>query len=271
MELPELYLETLKKSLLKWSEIGQNQWKPSKKGPAMWIQPLISIVSSNSEKICKPTQITAAQKMDGKDWQTSALTMIGLKRLNNIHFCIREILKYQIPGDFIETGVWRGGATIFMRGALEAYGDKSRLVWVADSFEGLPKRVPKNTKEIQVDIDPKNLLAVSLDEVKYNFSQFNLLDDRVKFLKGWFKDTLPVAPISQLSLLRLDGDHYESTMDALENLYPKLSPGGFIIIDDFSLEACRNAVNEYREKHGITESINKIDWTGVYWQKKIEI
>jgi O-methyltransferase len=85
-------------------------------------------------------------------------------------------------------------------------------------------------------------LAVSLEQVKANFDRYGLLDDQVRFLKGWFRDTLPVAPIERLAVLRLDGDMYESPMDTLVNLYPKLSEGGYVIVDDYgAIPACRQA------------------------------
>ena len=93
-----------------------------------------------------------------------------------------------------------------------------------------------------------------------------LLDDQVRFLKGWFKDTLPTAPIAQLAVLRLDGDLYESTWDALTHLYPKLSQGGFVIIDDYNHESCQQAVHDYRTQHGVDAPILDIDRIGVYWR-----
>ncbi|MCX6702924.1 MAG: macrocin O-methyltransferase, partial [Candidatus Wolfebacteria bacterium] len=93
------------------------------------------------------------------------------------------------------------------------------------------------------------------------------LDDRVVFLRGWFKDTLPNAPIKKLAVLRLDGDMYGSTMDALENLYHKLSPGGYCIIDDYSLKNCGRAVDNFREKNKISSPLVWIDYDGVYWRK----
>jgi len=90
----------------------------------------------------------------------------------------------------------------------------------------------------------------------------------VRFLKGWFRDTLPAAPIERLAVLRLDGDMYQSTMDTLVNLYPKVSQGGYVIVDDYgAIPACRQAVNDYRAANGITEEIRDIDWTGIFWQK----
>ena len=88
-----------------------------------------------------------------------------------------------------------------------------------------------------------------------NFELYNLLDERVRFLPGWFKDTLPTIRDRTWSVVRLDGDFYESTMDGLTNLYPKLSVGGFLIIDDYSIPACRQAVEDYRTEHGIDEPI----------------
>ena len=84
----------------------------------------------------------------------------------------------------------------------------------------------------------------------------------------WFKDTLPDAPIDRIAVLRLDGDLYESTIQALDALYPRLSPGGFCIIDDYhAIKACRQAVTDYRAKHGLSAEIVDIDQTGVLWRK----
>ncbi|RPH80243.1 MAG: hypothetical protein EHM80_05790, partial [Nitrospiraceae bacterium] len=87
---------------------------------------------------------------------------------------------------------------------------------------------------------------------------------------GWFRDTLPTAPISQLAVLRLDGDLYESTMDALNALYPKVSPGGFVVVDDYGLPTCRAAIDDFRRARGIIDPIHRIDWTGVFWQRSAE-
>ncbi len=205
----------------------------------------------------------------GQDWPTVAHTMIGLKRLDNLQFCVEDILARGVPGDLIETGVWRGGATIFMRAILKAYNVTDRYVWVADSFAGLPppnpERYPKDAGDLCHTYEQ---LAVSLEEVKSNFSRYELLDKQVCFLKGWFRDTLPSAPLEQLAVIRLDGDMYESTMDALNNLYPKLSIGGYLIVDDYgTIPACAQAVTDYRHAHGITDEIHVIDWTGVYWKR----
>lgn len=211
---------------------------------------------------------TEEEKAVGKVWPGYADTMIGMKRLDNLQDCIETVLKENVPGDFIETGVWRGGACIFMRGALAVYGEKERRVFVADSFEGLPKPDPAKYPQDREDQHHTfDYLQVSVEEVQQNFAKYGLLDERVVFLKGWFKDTLPAAPIEKLAILRLDGDMYSSTIDALENLYPKLSKGGFCIIDDYALAGCQKAVHDYRDRHQIHDEIIQIDWIGRYWRK----
>ena len=209
-------------------------------------------------------------RTEGRDWPVVGHTMVGFKRLDNLQMCVEDIIRRGVPGDLIETGVWRGGSTIFMRAILQAHGDAARRVWVADSFQGLPPPDPEKYPADAGDTHHTHAdLAVSLEQVRAHFERYGLLDDRVRFLKGWFKDTLPTAPIERLAVARLDGDMYESTMDALTSLYPKLSPGGYLIVDDFGYaEACRKAVHDYRAAHGITEEIVTIDWTGSFWRKR---
>ncbi len=161
----------------------------------------------------------------GLDWPSDAETMIGMERLNNLQHCVETIIHESIQGDLIETGVWRGGASILMRGVLAAYGETERKVWVADSFQGLPPPDPAYAADADSEFHKDKQLAISEETVRNNFKRYGLLDDQVRFLAGWFKDTLPSAPIEKLALARLDGDMYESTIQALESLYPKVSPG----------------------------------------------
>lgn len=220
-------------------------------------------------QLVKERSFSADIREEGRIWPGYADTMIGLKRLNNLQFCIERVIQEDVEGDFIETGVWRGGACIFMRAVLAAYGIEARKVFVADSFEGLPG---PDTEKFPADKGDKyhiyTFLSVSQEEVANNFRRYNLLDDKVVFLKGWFKDTLPNASIDKLAILRLDGDMYGSTMDTLDNLYPKLSKGGFCIIDDYALKGCRKAVDDYRAQHNIDTEMKVIDWTGRYWRKE---
>jgi len=196
-----------------------------------------------------------------------AATICGRARLENVRQCVEHVLSDGVPGDLIETGVWRGGTTIFMRAMLKAHG-ADRLVWAADSFAGLPDP-DLTTYPLDREFEGHGKLDIGIDEVRGWFERYGLLDDGVRFLEGWFKDTLPTLSDRSFALVRLDGDMYGSTIEALTALYPRLSPGGFLIVDDYgAYEACRQAVTDYREQHGITELIVGVDWTAVYWRKR---
>jgi hypothetical protein len=220
-------------------------------------------------QLVRPVRNDPAGRDAGKLWRIGyADTMIGLRRLDNIQFCVEQILRDRVPGDLIEAGVWRGGAAIFMRAILAAFGVTDRTVFVADSFQGLP---PPNSamypQDRSADWHQVTFLAVSQETVQANFSKYGLLDDQVVFLKGWFKDTLPNAPIRRLAVLRIDADMYESTTDVLIHLYPKVSVGGFCIIDDYAIPNCQHAVDDFRARMKIDSPLEQIDSTGVFWRK----
>lgn len=226
-----------------------------------------SIVFKNNPGLI---EYVCGEKYEGTIWPSEGETMIGYKRLTNLTTCVIDTISNQIEGDLIETGVWKGGACILMRALLKQLNISDKKVWLADSFSGLPEpNINEYPQDKDINLHLFSELAISLEEVKANFSKYNLLDDQVKFLKGWFKDTMPNAPIEKLSILRLDGDMYESTIDVLFHLYPKLSVGGYCIIDDWgAVEACRIAVEDYRKVFGCNEPIQQIDWTGVFWKKE---
>jgi len=271
-----LYIELLKYTLTDYHRMEFGEVKPlaSNKKRSSWqfkiANLLDTVLSKLGLKLVKVVKTDQKSRYEGKDWPACADSMVGLERLNNIEYCFREVIKNDIPGDFIETGVWRGGSTILMKALLKEHNIEDRTVWVADSFEGLPKpNATKYSADKGDTFHKHEELSISLETVKHNFEKYNLLDDKVQFLKGWFKDTLPMAPINQLAILRLDGDMYESTMDGLKNLYPKLSIGGYIIIDDWGdVPACTKAVADYRKQHNINEEIIQIGWTGAYWKKE---
>ena len=216
-----------------------------------------------------PHVFDLAKRTRGLDWPLRAHSMIGKLRMDNLKAATEHVISTNIPGDFIETGAWRGGACIFMRSILKAYAITDRIVWVADSFKGLPT---PNPEKYPADAGDRHhtftQLAVSLEEVQGNFAKYGLLDEQVRFLVGWFKETLPAAPIERLAILRLDGDIYESTMDALVSLYRKVSLGGVVIVDDYGpIPACRKAIHDFREANRILDPIQAIDGLGVYWIK----
>ncbi|MGA7829631.1 MAG: TylF/MycF/NovP-related O-methyltransferase [Terracidiphilus sp.] len=273
---PELlYLELLKRVLTRtianerYLAMDAARFAPTKPIYRLMLPALRRVFRAKGLEIVRRYKADPARREAGTDYPPEAETMVGMKRLNNLQECVTDLLRNKIPGDLIETGVWRGGCAILMKGVLAAYGDTERTVWLADSFAGLPK---PDTDHYPVDEGDtywkmSDIMAVSLETVQENFLKYGLLDERVRFLKGWFKDTLPVAPIDRLCLARLDGDMYESTIQALENLYPKLSPGGYIIIDDYNLDRCRQAVDDFRRDRGIADKLRSIDGNGVFWQR----
>lgn len=204
----------------------------------------------------------------GWDWPSGAPSMIGLKRMQNVRSECERVIREGVPGDLMETGVWRGGACMMMRAVLKAYGIRDRRVIAADSFAGLPEPSPGVPVDPGIKLHTIAEFAVPLEVVEAGFRRYGLLDGQVVFLKGLFKDTLPTAPVERLALLRLDGDLYESTRDGLVSLYPKLSAGGTLIADDYYLfEAHRRAVDEYRAANGIDDPVIAIDKFGAYWVK----
>jgi O-methyltransferase/8-demethyl-8-(2,3-dimethoxy-alpha-L-rhamnosyl)tetracenomycin-C 4'-O-methyltransferase len=215
-----------------------------------------------------PHQYQSQLRELGRDWPSQAHSMIGNARMTNLRRIAEYVIEQKVPGDFIETGIWRGGACIMLRAVLKAYGVTDRRVWAADSFCGLPKPNPDVAADAGDTHHMFTELAVSLEQVQGNFAKYGLLDDKVQFLKGWFSETLPSAPIERLAILRLDGDMYESTMDALVSLYDKVSPNGFVIVDDYgAVEGCQRAIHDFRASRGIDAPIQPIDGYGVFWQK----
>jgi len=262
-----LYLDLMKKCLTNWIH-GDREEIPAAAEDLLHPETMQTL-TARGIRLVQPRPFDPQLRAEGRDWPPSATasTMIGLRRLDNLQYCIEDVLANNVPGDLLEAGAWRGGATIFMRAILKAYGVTDRCVWAADSFEGLPPPDPRVPQDAGDPHHTYQFLAVPLEEVQANFGRYGLLDDQVRFLKGWFRDTLPRAPVGRLAVLRLDGDMYESTMDALVPLYPKLSPGGYLIVDDYALPGCRQAVQDFRAGQGITEEMRAIDWTGVFWQR----
>ena len=269
-DLGRLYLELLKKSLT-----GTNAQdvfaiiEPRSPLLRVFYRPTRRILSTLGLDLVRRYPADAPARVEGHDWPADALTMVGLLRLDHLQSYIERVLADDIPGDLIECGVWRGGACIFMRGVLKAYA-AGRTVWVADSFRGLPKA---DAAALESDRRQRlwsfASLSVPEQQVRANFDRFGLLDEQVRFLPGWFEDSLAKAPIERLAVLRLDGDMYGSTHTALWALYPKLSAGGYCIVDDyFAVPGARQAVDEFRSANGLTEPVRRIDWAAAFWRRE---
>jgi O-methyltransferase len=272
-EAPTLYLQLIKKTLgfSLWEDPGKPlEAVAYRAGPLRFVVDFIAKALSKVRlRIVVLRDMKQETRIPGSTWPSYAHTMVGTARLDNLQCAVETILRESVPGDLIETGVWRGGCCMLMKAVLMAYGDRTRRVFVADSFQGLPKPdVSKAPADAGDQHHEHEFLEVSKEQVEGNFRKYGLLDERVVFLKGWFKDTLPLAPFEKLAVMRLDGDMYESTMDALSSLYDRLSPGGFCIIDDYALAGCKKAVDDFRTVRKISEPLIKIDYSGCYWRKQ---
>jgi hypothetical protein len=214
------------------------------------------------------------RRIQGLDWPTFGYTMVGERRLANVRHVLEQCLMHNVPGDFVECGVWRGGSSIYAKAVLTAHHAEGRRVVLVDSFDGLPKA------ELAVDSDVWSMmhyLRVSQQQVRAHFKHFGLLDDNVVFVQGFFKISAPKlasdlrAANRQIAVLRLDGDMYQSLADCLYNLYEYVAIGGFVIIDDWSIKVAMNAVEDFRSLYNITDELHTIDWTGVFWRKTKQV
>jgi O-methyltransferase len=196
--------------------------------------------------------------------------MIGISGLDNLERCAHRVFTDGVAGDFLEAGVCHGGASIFMRALQVAYGADDRVTWLADTFAGVPPPVHAVDRDHNLDLTEERIpwMAASIGAVRDNFETYDLLSDGVRFLPGLFADTLPDAPVERLAILRIDGDLYESTRDALDALYDRVSDGGYVIVDDYgALEPCRLAVDEFLAERGADVDLNRVDYTRVCWRK----
>ena len=202
-------------------------------------------------------------------------TMTSAERMYSLYKAVNYILENNIPGDFVECGVWKGGSALLIAKMLADKNIVDRKVILYDTYEGMsePTEQDKNTvgqsatsllKESSIEIQDSIWCYSSFEEVKNNLSLSKLLPECIIMIKGKVEDTIPVQlPTNSISLLRLDTDWYESTKHELNYLYPLLNQNGVIIIDDYGhWEGCRKAVDEYVLNNNLTILFNRIDNTG---------
>jgi len=271
IESDALYLELLKRCLLGSIYDVRETLVPLRRRPTSLGRAIVGVVRKTGLELARRAAVPPELYEEGRGQPQLLLahgeTMIGRKRLENVHACVEDVLARRVEGDLIEAGVWRGGVPILMRALLAVRGVSDRRVWVADSFQGLPPASPEYPMDELVSHE--GAFAVSLEQVRANFARYGFLDEQVRFVEGWFRDSLPPLAGHRWAVVRVDADRYESTTDALESLYSGLSVGGYLIVDDYgAFEACREAVHDFRSTHGITETIEQIDWTGVFWRRQ---
>jgi len=227
-------------------------------------------LSVSCDGVLQPFQ--PGKRAQGLDWAYLGVTMTGELRLDNVRLLLEDVVSRNIPGDYIETGVWRGGSSIFARAVLRSLNEGGRMSYVCDSFKGLPPG-EKNLIPSDRNWNMRPYLEVADEEVAKNFREAGALDPNVVFAKGFFNETMPplASRIKRLAVMRLDGDMYESTVDVLYHLYDKLSVGGYVILDDWTGFPAKKACEDFFRVHNIKPEINDIDKTAVYWKKTEDV
>jgi len=240
--LRDAYVDLIKRSITNYSYLGGDQ-------------PV--------EKFRCVTHYDLKQSQWKIDPLARPMTLLTRSQLDLIEAAVVALEERAVPGDYIEAGIWRGGVVILLRALINAYGVPERKVVAADSFAGIPKNV--RALNDPVDLWPDRWIA-PLDEVQQGIRRFGLLDDRIEFVAGFFAHSLRKLADRKFALIRLDSDSYDSVETSLEYLYPLLSDGGVIIVDDWHLVGCKAAVMNYRARHGVKEDIQV--WDGnAYWTK----
>lgn len=208
--------------------------------------------------------------------ESACSTRLGIE---HTFLMAEHLIKNNVIGDFVECGVAAGAQVGSMSLAVKVHGDK-RLIHLFDSFEGIPLAGPHdrhqpglNTFLVDVNLPIEERLRTSgvsigtAESVRNHLKIWGFNPDDYKFHKGWFQHVLPDTTIGPIALLRLDGDLYESTKVCLEYLYPKVVKGGIVIIDDYALLGCREAVDEYLESNNLKPLIySPTDYESVCWQ-----
>lgn len=268
----EMYLSLMRKALTRY---GMERYTSVVDAvpygrPFSWKGRVVKRVNTLFEPVGLQIAQPYVQNLDdravGRDWPINAETMVGLRRLEQLSSAMHTVMAEGVEGDFLEAGVWRGGASIYMAAFNKVYR-LNRTIVAADSFEGLP--APDNNQPVDADSTWHEFpyLCVSLNEVRSNFESYGLLDDRVQFLSGFFSDSMKRLTSKKLAILRLDGDMYDSTRDVLEIAYDRVATGGFIIVDDYSLKGAQLAVRDFLAARGIEVEYQKIDQDSVFWRK----
>jgi len=202
------------------------------------------------------------------------LTMTSPERVLSTIEAIKYVVRHEIEGAIVECGVWKGGSVMAMALTLNELGDNERDIYLYDTFSGMsaPTDVDISYKganaqeefsEKKISADSSDWCLSPIEEVKSNVYSTGYPSDKFHFIAGKVEDTIPANAPDTISLLRLDTDWYESTKHELIHLFPRVSPMGVIIIDDYGYwRGARKAVDEYISEHNLCLFLSRIDYTG---------
>lgn len=229
-------------------------------------------------KLERNDQVQYPDLTDNEFWHLYALckpfTMTSVDRMFGLYTSVRYVLEKNIPGDFVECGVWRGGSSLMMAKMLSDRNITDRKIFLYDTFEGMPPPSKKDRSfdgadaQKQLDENANNKeesvwCLADLNDVRKNLSLSNLSTEQILYVQGKVEDTIPQNVPENIALLRLDTDWYESTKHELTHLYPILKKDGVLIIDDYGhWEGCRKAVDEYFAGKKNYLLFHRLDYTG---------
>ena len=207
-------------------------------------------------------------------------TMTSPERLYGLYKATRFVVEAGIPGDIVECGVWKGGSMMMIALTLLSLDVRDRRLVLFDTYEGLPKPDPEKDINIwggsahdgwaqhRISDESSTWARSPLEEVKANMASTGYSEDQLTYVVGMVEQTIPEQAPDQIALLRLDTDWYASTKHEMVELYPRLSPGGVLIIDDYGhFAGARQAVDEYLSESGTTLLLNRLDYSGRLAQK----
>jgi hypothetical protein len=199
-------------------------------------------------------------------------TLTSVDRVAALCDAVRYLAEARIPGDIVECGVWRGGSSMAIALSLLAAGVRDRNLYLYDTFEGMPPPTEQDrshdgrTASEQLATSERDAPVWAIagtDEVARNMAATGYPADRLRLVQGKVEETIPGIAPERIALLRLDTDWYESTRHEFRHLYPRLSVGGVLVIDDYGhWQGARQATDEYFAEHGIRMLLHRIDYTG---------
>ena len=268
MTAAERYLDLVARVLLRTAVEEEGvPWEPLPGSRAAALLEELRAEAGEPLAVRVPPAFDRAAREDGRAWPPPGETLLGRARLDHLAACVRTVLDDGVSGDVVECGVWRGGSAIMLRAALSAHGGDARTLWLADTFAGDPDPDPATFPDDAVAIGAARVAGVPRAGVEAAFERFGLGTSGLRFVEGPFRATLPAVPVRQIALLHLDAALYEPTFVALEALYGRLAPGGFVVVDDYGVaEPCRRAVDEFRADHAVADPLEQVDWTAVSWR-----
>ena len=248
-----------------------------------YVEGLSGLVDAHTHARPEPCRMPAEMgEAFNETYVAKAVELVGgisvvsaARRRATVHMA-RAALLSDVRGDFVETGVYTGGTTALMALALRDFDACGRKMWAFDSFEGFPDDIREEDSSGGSNKGAAGEFSSPYETFVENMGIIGDAADRLVVTRGFFNETCAKSAVAEIALLRLDGDLYVSTWDALAALYDRVSPGGFVYVDDYgSFNGCREAVDRFRTERRIFEPMHFVQentgpqpsFEAVWWRK----